>query len=131
MTIDTLTVLKALGEEASGSDGAGTALDLLGHWGRILALINVTVVDGDPPSALDLVFEGSPDNVNWYPVAKAPQYDTPGQYIVPILGVAGSNVVSTPTFGDFQRRPRYLRKVSTVTAGTGGDGVTYSIHLTA
>jgi hypothetical protein len=136
MTIDTLTVLKASAAETSGTDGAGAALDLGGDWGQIFAVVTVSEVRGtSTPTALDLVFEGSRDLVNWYPVAKAPQLKSTGQYRFPIFGV--ESVDHTPTCTPlflFRERPRYLRSNSVVTAGTGGatpDSVTYSVHLTA
>jgi hypothetical protein len=131
MTIDTLTVLKALAAEASGTDGAGTALDLGGPWGAITAIITVTAVAGSPPSSLDLDLEGSDDNSDFFVVAKAPRISTPGVYRVPVLGIEAADMLTTTPAVDFRKRPRYLRKNSTVTAGTGGDGVTYSVHLTA
>lgn len=133
-TIDTALVLKALGAETSGTDGAGTALDLAGNWDLITALIHVTVVAGSPPSALDLEIEGSSDNVNWFVVAKAPRLTTVGLYVLPIFNVAAADRVSELTTSAafaFRKRPRYLRSKSTVTAGTGGDSVTYSVHLSA
>jgi hypothetical protein len=132
MTIDTALVLKAAGAEASGTDGAGTALDLGGPWGLITAIITVTAVAGAPPSKLDLDFEGSDDNSDFFVVARAPQITAPGVYRVPIHGIAAADqLTTTASFLAFQAAPRYLRKKSTVTAGTGGDGVTYSIHLSA
>ena len=131
MTIDTLTVLKASAQETSGTDGAGTALDLGGPWGIIEALITVSAVLGSPtPSQLDLVFEGSADNVHFYGVSKVVQLTTPGVYRVKIWGVESTDRITTTDAVAFRKAPRYLRKNSTVTAGSS-DGVTYSIHLTA
>ena len=136
MTIDTLTVLKASAAETSGTDGAGTALDLVGNWGRIFAVITISEVRGtSTPTKLDLVFEGSRDNVNWFPVAVAPQLKSTGTYRVSIYGAESVDhtPTCTPLFA-FRERPRYLRSNSTVTAGTGGatpDSITYSVHLTA
>jgi hypothetical protein len=136
-TIDTALVLKASVEETSGTDGAGTALDLGGAPGLITAIVTVTAVKGNPASKLDLVIEGSLDNVTFHPIAKVPQLSAPGQYLVPIFGgkatdVGALNQTTTPVF-TWVGRMRYVRKNSTVTAGGGGggDGVTYSIHLSA
>lgn len=130
MTIDTLLELKASGAETSGTDGAGTALDLKGLWGLIYAEIRVTAVAGSPPSALDLSFEGSDDNSDFFVVAKAPQITTVGLYRVPINRIEGADQLTTQAAKDFRAKPRYLRKNSVVTAGTGGDSITYSVHLT-
>jgi hypothetical protein len=131
MTIDIATALKALGAETSGTDGAGTALDLGGPWGLIYAEVRVTAVAGSPtPSQLDLQFEGSSDNVHFYGVSKVVQLTTPGLYRVPIYGVESTDRITTTDAAAFRAAPRYLRKNSTVTAGSA-DGVTYSIHLTA
>ena len=132
MTIDTLSILKASGAETSGTDGAGTALDLKGPWGLIYAEIRVTAVAGAPPSALDLTFEASADNSHFFTVARAPQITGVGVYRVAIFGIAGADQITTTPdyFTGFRAAPRYLRKNSVVTAG-GADSVTFSIHLTA
>lgn len=138
MTIDTLLVLKALAEETSGADGAGTAKDLGGPFGTIEVLVNVTVVDGDPPSALDLQFEVSPDNSKWFVAAKAPTISAPGAYRVAIDGAKAVDQGDPSTSALYldaagieaaRRAPRYVRKKSVVTAGVGGDGVTFSLHI--
>lgn len=140
MTIDTALVLKAAGAETSGTDGTGAALDLGGDFGPITALVNVTAVAGNPPSGLGLVFEASHNNSNWFVVGKGPTITAPGQYRVAInAGEAadrgrGLAITSTGFYAlglALRKNPRYLRKTSVVTAGTGGDSVTYSIHVTA
>src|SRR6266542_3864223 len=99
MTIDTLLQLKASAEETSGTDGTGTALDLGGDWGKMAVRINVTVVDGDPPSLLDLTFEGSAYNSHWFTVAIAPQISGPGAYRVALDGGEAVDLGSGPYTG--------------------------------
>lgn len=134
-TIDTALVLKALGAEASGTDGAGAAFDMGGDCGLTTVVLTVTAVAGDPPSRLDVDLEASHDLANWYVVARCPGISAPGRYLIPLFGIAAvdqfDNVPTcTPRFV-FGESPRYLRKKSVVTAGTEGDGVTYRLHMSA